>query len=188
MANKTCAPRLTVVSNSTVLFQARNVVTREVVAIKKMSYIGKQAAEVCRLVSFGTTSSYTVALQKWQDIIKEVKFLQMVKHQNTIEYKACFLKEHTAWLVMEYCLGSAADIIEVHKKPLKEDEIAAICEGSLLGLAYLHSLGKIHRDIKAGNVLLTDYGGVKLADFGSASFACPANSFVGTPYWMVSST
>ncbi|XP_055328505.1 serine/threonine-protein kinase TAO1-like [Paramacrobiotus metropolitanus] len=148
------------------VYYARNAITKEVVAIKKMSYVGKQAAE------------------KWQDIVKEVKFLRIVKHPNTIEYKACFIKEHTAWLVMEYCLGSAADIIEVHKKPLREDEIAAICQGSLLGLAYLHSLGKIHRDIKAGNVLLTDYGGVKLADFGSASFACPANSFVGTPYWM----
>ncbi|GAV05538.1 hypothetical protein RvY_15656 [Ramazzottius varieornatus] len=148
------------------VYYAKNAITREVVAIKKMSYMGKQAAE------------------KWQDIVKEVKFLHIVKHQNTIEYKACFLKDHTAWLVMEYCLGSAADIIEVHKKPLKENEIAAICQGALLGLAYLHSLGKIHRDVKAGNILLTDYGGVKLADFGSAAFACPANSFVGTPYWM----
>lgn len=39
------------------------------------------------------------------------------------------------------------------------------------------------RDIKAGNILLTEPGQVKLADFGSASIACPANSFVGTPYW-----
>lgn len=38
-------------------------------------------------------------------------------------------------------------------------------------------------DIKAGNILLTEPGQVKLADFGSASIACPANSFVGTPYW-----
>lgn len=85
---------------------------------------------------------------------------------------------------MEYCLGSASDIIEVHKRPLKEDEIAAICEGVLRGLHYLHSLGRIHRDVKAGNILLTENGTVKLADFGSASIKCPANSFVGTPYWM----
>jgi len=41
------------------------------------------------------------------------------------------------------------------------------------------------RDIKAGNILLTEPGQVKLADFGSASIASPANSFVGTPYWWV---
>ncbi|EDS30289.1 serine/threonine-protein kinase TAO1 [Culex quinquefasciatus] len=39
-------------------------------------------------------------------------------------------------------------------------------------------------DIKAGNILLTEQGIVKLADFGSAAIKCPANSFVGTPYWM----
>lgn len=39
------------------------------------------------------------------------------------------------------------------------------------------------RDVKAGNILLTELGQVKLADFGSASIASPANSFVGTPYW-----
>lgn len=112
------------------------------------------------------------------------RFLRQLRHPNTIEYKGCYLRESTAWLVMEYCVGSASDIIEVHKKPLHEDEIAAICDGVLSGLSYLHSLGRIHRDIKAGNILLTDCGVVKLADFGSAAIKCPANSFVGTPYWM----
>lgn len=65
---------------------------------------------------------------------------------------------------MEYCLGSASDIIEVHKQPLKEDEIAAICDGVLRGLNYLHSLGRIHRDVKAGNILLTENGTVKLGE------------------------
>ncbi|KAG7233730.1 hypothetical protein INR49_006651, partial [Caranx melampygus] len=145
---------------------ARDVRNNEVVAIKKMSYSGKQTNE------------------KWQDIIKEVKFLQKLRHPNTIEYRGCYLKEHTAWLVMEYCLGSASDLLEVHKKPLQEVEIAAITHGALQGLAYLHSHNMIHRDVKAGNILLTEPGQVKLGDFGSASIVAPANSFVGTPYWM----
>uniref|UniRef100_R7VW73 non-specific serine/threonine protein kinase n=1 Tax=Columba livia TaxID=8932 RepID=R7VW73_COLLI len=48
-------------------------------------------------------------------------------------------------LAMERCLGSAADLLEVHKKPLREAEIAAISQGALRGLAYLHRLGVIHR-------------------------------------------
>lgn len=148
------------------VYYAKNVVSKEVVAIKKMSYSGKQSSE------------------KWQDIIKEVKFLRELKHKNIIEYKGCYLRDHTAWLVMEYCVGSASDVIEVHKQPLREDEIGAICRDSLEGLEYLHKMERIHRDVKAGNVLLTERGTVKLADFGSASLASPANSFVGTPYWM----
>ncbi|KOB69801.1 Serine/threonine protein kinase, partial [Operophtera brumata] len=139
------------------VYYARCNLTKEIVAIKKMSYLGKQSEE------------------KWQDILKEIKFLKQLEHPNTIEYKGCYKREHTAWLVMEYC---------VHKRPLREEEIAAICEGVVSGLSYLHSLGRIHRDIKAGNILLTEQGTVKLADFGSASIKCPANSFVGTPYWM----
>ncbi|XP_064546667.1 serine/threonine-protein kinase Tao isoform X1 [Drosophila montana] len=148
------------------VYYARCNLNKEIVAIKKMSYTGKQSQE------------------KWQDILKEIRFLRQLNNPNTIEYKGCYLRESTAWLVMEYCVGSASDIIEVHKKPLHEDEIAAICLGVLSGLSYLHSLGRIHRDIKAGNILLTDMGVVKLADFGSAAIKCPANSFVGTPYWM----
>lgn len=45
---------------------------------------------------------------------------------------------------------------------MKEIEIAAICHDALEGLSYLHSQGKIHRDIKAGNILLTENGMVKL--------------------------
>lgn len=148
------------------VYYARCNLTKEIVAIKKMSYLGKQSME------------------KWQDILKEIRFLRQLEHPNTIEYKGCYQRDSTAWLVMEYCVGSASDIIEVHKRPLREEEISAICDGSLRGLSYLHSLGRIHRDIKAGNILLTEQGVVKLADFGSAAIKCPANSFVGTPYWM----
>lgn len=41
---------------------------------------------------------WTCFYQKWQDIIKEVKFLGQLRHPNTIEYKGCYLKENTAWV------------------------------------------------------------------------------------------
>ncbi|KAF8357822.1 kin-18 [Pristionchus pacificus] len=138
----------------------------ETVAIKKMSYSGKQAAE------------------KWIDVIKEVQFLTSLRHENIVEYRASFLKESTCWLVMEYCIGSAADLVDVLKKGLREVEIAAICHSTLAALAYLHSLGRIHRDVKAGNILLNDAGCVKLADFGSSSMVSPARTFIGTPFFM----
>uniref|UniRef100_A0A4W5R5U4 Serine/threonine-protein kinase TAO3 n=1 Tax=Hucho hucho TaxID=62062 RepID=A0A4W5R5U4_9TELE len=149
------------------VYFARNSYSNEVVAIKKMSYNGKQTTE------------------KWQDIIKEVKFLEQLRHPNTIEYKGCYLKDNTAWVsgVWQSCQGNHFSP-PLHQKPLQEVEIAAITHGALLGLAYLHSHNMIHRDVKAGNILLTEPGLVKLADFGSASIASPANSFVGTPYWM----
>ncbi|KAE9554436.1 hypothetical protein FO519_002364 [Halicephalobus sp. NKZ332] len=140
--------------------------SNENVAIKKMSFSGKQATE------------------RWADIVKEVGFLKKIRHPHIVEYRACYLKDQTCWLVMEYCVGSASDIVEVHKGPIYETEIAAICQQALAGLAYIHEIHRIHRDVKAGNILLTDSGIVKLADLGSVSAKCPAQSFVGTPYWM----
>lgn len=122
--------------------------------------------------------------EEWQDITKEVKILRELQHKNCLGYKGCYLREGNPWLIMEYCLGSVSDILEVHKEPLTEKEIACVVHEVLEGLDYIHSAGKIHRDIKASNLLLTDSGVVKIGDFGSASFVSPANSFVGTPFWI----
>jgi thousand and one amino acid protein kinase len=54
--------------------------------------------------------------------------------------------------------------ILVHKKSLEEGEIATIVCDTLNALDYLHSMHRIHRDIKAGNILLTEDAIVKLGN------------------------
>lgn len=76
---------------------------------------------------------------------------------------------HVAQIVMEYCgAGSVSDIMRLRKKTLTEEEIATVVHDTLRGLEYLHLRRKIHRDIKAGNILLNTLGHAKLADFGVA--------------------
>uniref|UniRef100_A0A183BQY2 non-specific serine/threonine protein kinase n=1 Tax=Globodera pallida TaxID=36090 RepID=A0A183BQY2_GLOPA len=163
------------------VFYALDKDTHETVAIK----VGKSGdahfeGELVQKMNFSGKQS----LDKWNDIIREVRFLKSIRHPNIVCYKASFLKEQSCWLVMEYCVGSTADILKVYKKPFLEVEIAAICLQTLYGVAHLHGLKRIHRDIKAGNILLTESGVVKLADLGSASLSSPAQTFVGSPYWM----
>jgi len=70
-------------------------------------------------------------------------------------------------LVLEYCnAGSVCDLIKSTGRTLNEYEIASVCQAVLKGLEYLHDTKKIHRDIKAGNILLDNRGNAKLADFG----------------------
>lgn len=103
------------------------------------------------------------------------------------KYYGSYAKGAELWIVMEFCSGgSCADLM----KPgiIGEDYIAIIVRELLLGLEYLHADKKLHRDVKAANVLLTSGGNVKLADFGvsgqlSATMT-KKNTFVGTPFWM----
>ncbi|KAJ5146498.1 uncharacterized protein N7515_001062 [Penicillium bovifimosum] len=122
-----------------------------------------------------------------QEIQQEISVLATCASPYVTQYKASFLKGHKLWIVMEYLGGgSCLDLL----KPgcFNEAHVAIVCRELLLGLDYLHNEGKIHRDVKAANVLLSQTGKVKLADFGVAAqlvnIKSQRNTFVGTPFWM----
>ncbi|XP_012141404.1 MAP4K3-like protein hppy isoform X16 [Megachile rotundata] len=121
-------------------------------------------------------------------IQQEILMMKDCRHPNIIAYYGSYLRRDKLWICMEYCGGGSLQDIYHITGPLTEIQIAYMCRETLLGLAYLHSMGKMHRDIKGANILLTEAGDVKLADFGvSAQITATINkrkSFIGTPYWM----
>ncbi|XP_074944548.1 mitogen-activated protein kinase kinase kinase kinase 3 isoform X8 [Phalacrocorax aristotelis] len=110
------------------------------------------------------------------------------KHPNIVAYFGSYLRRDKLWICMEFCGGGSLQDIYHVTGPLSEQQIAYVSRETLQGLYYLHSKGKMHRDIKGANILLTDNGHVKLADFGvSAQITATIakrKSFIGTPYWM----
>ncbi|KAF3065137.1 Serine/threonine-protein kinase svkA [Daldinia childiae] len=124
-----------------------------------------------------------------QDIQAEISVLSTCASSYVTQYKASFLRGTKLWIVMEYLGGgSCLDLLKPEPSVFSETHIAIICRELLRGLEYLHTEGKIHRDIKAANILLSESGKVKLADFGVAAqltnIKSQRNTFVGTPFWM----
>nr|CAD2152603.1 unnamed protein product [Meloidogyne enterolobii] len=124
-----------------------------------------------------------------QEIIKEITIMQQCDSRHVVKYYGSYFKNSDLWIVMEYCgAGSVSDIMRLRRKTLDEFEISAILKDTLLGLFYLHGMKKIHRDIKAGNILLNMDGNAKLADFGVAGqitdTMAKRNTVIGTPFWM----
>lgn len=122
-------------------------------------------------------------------IMKEITILKSCTSPHIVSYHGSYRHGDDLWIVMEYCGGgSVSDCMYAVRHCLVEPQIAAICKQVLLGLSYLHDTGKIHRDIKCGNILLDRDGHAKLADFGvSAQLSATMskrNTVIGTPFWM----
>jgi serine/threonine protein kinase len=151
------------------VFGATNVKTAQKVAVKKMEI-----------------NNENIKL-----LVTEIGIMKSSKHQNIVEYLDSYIvDDREMWVVMEFMGGGClTDVLESFDSvQMTEAQIAYVARETLKALAYVHSLHRIHRDIKSDNILLSSEGAVKLADFGYAAQLTNKqkvrNTVVGTPYWM----
>ncbi|XGW34127.1 hypothetical protein V3C99_018151 [Haemonchus contortus] len=127
--------------------------------------------------------------EELKDFLVEIDILTSCKHANIVNLYACYFFENKLHMLLEFCGGGAVDAIMIElEKPLTEKQIAYVARYTCEAVAFLHDNNVIHRDLKAGNILLTSDGVVKLADFGVSAKLKDRNekrdTFIGTPYWM----
>ena len=127
----------------------------------------------------------------YNSIQEETNLMRLLQNNDFIlKYYGSYYsrKSNTIWLILEYCYcGSLIDFLFAKDSPYSENEIATIIEMVLKGLIFLHDLNIIHRDIKAQNILLSEDGCIKLADFGVGVKLTDEelrHSKKGSPYWM----
>ncbi|XP_063291017.1 STE20-like serine/threonine-protein kinase isoform X3 [Pelobates fuscus] len=124
-----------------------------------------------------------------EDYMVEIDILASCDHPHIVKLLDAFYYENNLWILIEFCAGGAVDAVMLElERPLTEPQIRVVCRQTLEAMRYLHESKIIHRDLKAGNILLTLDGDVKLADFGVSAKNTRTiqrrDSFIGTPYWM----
>ncbi|XP_066355648.1 LOW QUALITY PROTEIN: serine/threonine-protein kinase BLUS1-like [Miscanthus floridulus] len=144
---------------------------------------------------------------------REAKAMALLSHRNVLRAHCSFTVGSHLWVVMPFMGAGSLHSILRHGFPggLPEPCVAVVLAETLRALCYLHGQGRIHRDIKAGNIMVDSDGAVKLADFGvsasiyetmainasapasasttaalglGSSASCCFNDVAGTPYWM----
>ncbi|XP_064640928.1 cyclin-dependent kinase 10-like isoform X2 [Lineus longissimus] len=108
--------------------------------------------------------------------LREINILLNIRHENIVELTEIAVGKSldSIFLVMQYCEQDLASLLDNMQSPFSEAQVKCIMLQVFKGLKYLHSKFIIHRDLKVSNLLMTDKGCVKIADFGLArTFGVP---------------
>lgn len=128
--------------------------------------------------------------ESYKLLVTEINIMKTSAHDNIVEYHESYIVGDQLWVVMDFMGGGClTEVLEQFEYvQMDEPQIAYCCLETLKALHYIHSQHRIHRDIKSDNILLSDEGLVKVADFGYAAQLTQKqqkrNTVVGTPYWM----
>lgn len=120
---------------------------------------------------------------------RESQAMARLKHPNIIEVYDYGMTGGQHYLAMEFIEGESLKTLVKRKGPLSVEESLDIITQVGKALAYAHSEGMIHRDIKSGNIMITKEGKVKVMDFGLVQIAgvtrvTAEGSAVGTVEYM----
>eukprot|EP00162_Nutomonas_longa_P010051 comp19676_c0_seq1/m.37737 comp19676_c0_seq1/g.37737 ORF comp19676_c0_seq1/g.37737 comp19676_c0_seq1/m.37737 type:complete len:677 (+) comp19676_c0_seq1:169-2199(+) len=124
-----------------------------------------------------------------QEIRREIDLMMSLDHQNIVRYYGTELKDGKFNIFLELVPGGSLQTMYKRYGPLNEQVVRIYIRQILTGLDFLHSRGIVHRDIKGANVLMTENGEVKIADFGCSKHIGDkeveeGSKPTGTPYWM----
>ncbi|CAD7675519.1 unnamed protein product [Nyctereutes procyonoides] len=131
----------------------------------------------------------TKSEEELEDYTVEIDILATCDHPYIVKLLGAYYYDGKLWIMIEFCPGGAVDAIMLElDRGLTEPQIQVVCRQMLEALHFLHGKKIIHRDLKAGNVLMTLEGDIRLADFGVSAKNLKTlqkrDSFIGTPYWM----
>ncbi|QSL64928.1 hypothetical protein MERGE_002232 [Pneumocystis wakefieldiae] len=133
------------------VYKARNRITNELVALKKIRM-------ECEKNGFPITA------------MREIKLLQSLKHPNVVSLLEMMIEKSTVYMVFEYMDHDLSGVLSNPNFRFEPSHAKHLCKQMLDGLEYLHHRGVLHRDIKGSNILLDNFGQLKLADFGLARY------------------
>lgn len=144
-----------------IVMQCRNKETNEIVAIKKFKDLEEDLVQ--------------------KSMLRELKVLKKLKHDNIVQLKECFKKKGQLYLVFEYVERNLLDLIDLHSQGLEPNIICKFIYQISKAIVYMHNNDLIHRDIKPENILINNEMNVKVCDFGFAR-TVPAKGAILTDY------